>query len=434
MVEIAPFKGLFYSKDKVKDFRFVVTPPYDVISEKELKIFLADSTHNMAHILLGEDKPGDNETNNKYTRAAEKMKAWISENVLVKDDEPCIYVYAQEYILKKYRRRPIRKVRKGFIALAKLEDYDKKVILPHEKTLSKPKEDRMNLMKAIHANLGQLFMLYHDANGVMTHIIEAETKKEPSIEFTDSSGIKHTLWKVADKVEVDNIRKEMANKKIYIADGHHRYETALEFSKGHPELEGAQYRMMTFINVDDEGLLVLPTHRLVHNLGDFNVEKLEKDLLHDFDVEVYEFDGANEEAQRNKMLDRMKGRFKKHVLGMLCKGINRYYLISLKDEKIIINENVSKKLDVSILHSLILDKLLGIDDEALKSQKYVDYVKGDPEDAIKALNEKDYQAAFFLNPTKINEVLEVADAGETMPQKSTFFYPKLISGLVMYKF
>ncbi|MBW2984431.1 DUF1015 domain-containing protein [Candidatus Woesearchaeota archaeon] len=427
MVEIKPFKGLFYNKDSVKDFRFVVTPPYDVISKEEKKIFLADSQYNMAHILLPE---GDD----RYANAAELMKKWLSEEVLIEDNESCIYVYAQEYILKKYRKKPVTKVRKGFIALARLEDYDKKVILPHEKTLSKPKEDRMNLLKAIHANLGQLFMLYHDANGVMTQIIEAETKKEPFIEFTDSSGIKHTLWKVTDKIEVDNIRKEMANKKIYIADGHHRYETALNFSKEHPEIEGAQYRMMTLINVDDEGLLVLPTHRLVHNLENLDIKKLEGDLLKEFDLEIYEFDDADEEMQRNKMLDRMKGRFKKHVFGMLCKGMKRYYLITLKDNETVANENVSKRLDVSILHDLILGKLLGIDAEALASQKYVDYVKGDPEDAIKALKEKDYQLAFFLNPTKINEVLEVADAGETMPQKSTFFYPKLISGLVMYKF
>ncbi|MBW2980052.1 DUF1015 domain-containing protein [Candidatus Woesearchaeota archaeon] len=428
MVEITPFKGLFYSKEKIKDFRFVVTPPYDVISEEEKKIFLADSPYNLAHVLLPEN--GEN----RYTNAAELMKKWVSEGVLVNDDEACIYVYAQEYILKKYRKKPVRKVRKGFIALAKLEDYEKKVILPHEKTLSKPKEDRMNLMKAVHANLGQLFMLYHDANGVMTQIIEAEAKKEPFIEFTDSSGIKHTLWKVSDKVEIDNIQKEMADRKTYIADGHHRYETALNFSKDNPELEGAQYRMMTLINVDDEGLLVLPTHRLVHNLESLELKKLEGDLLKEFDLEIYEFDDANEELQRNKMLDRMKGRFKKHVFGMLCKGMKRYYLITLKDNKTVANENVSKRLDVSILHDLILDKLLGIDAEALKSQKYADYVKGEPEDAIKALKEKDYQLAFFLNPTKINEVLEVADAGATMPQKSTFFYPKLVSGLVMYKF
>ena len=165
-----------------------------------------------------------------------------------------------------------------------------------------------------------------------------------------------------------------------------------------------------------------------------DVKKLEEDLLKEFDLEIYEFDDSNEEMQRNKMLDRMKGRFKRHVFGMLCKGMKRYYLITLKDNRMIADENVSKRLDVSILHNLILDKLLGIDAEALASQKYVDYVKGDPEDAIKALKEKDYQIALFLNPTKINEVLEVADAGETMPQKSTFFYPKLVSGLVMYKF
>ena len=428
MVEIKPFNGLFYNKEKIKDFRFVVTPPYDVISENEKKIFLADSPYNMAHILL----PGDG--SNKYARAAELMKDWISEGVLANDDEPCIYVYAQEYILKKYRKKPITKVRKGFIALAKIEDYDKKVILPHEKTLSKPKEDRSNLMKAVHANLGQLFMLYHDANGVVTQIIEAESKKEPYIEFTDASGIKHTLWRIFDKVEIDNVRKEMADKKIYIADGHHRYETALNFSKEHPKIEEARYRMMTLINVDDEGLLVLPTHRLIYNLENFDIKRLEEGLLKDFDLEIYEFDDTNEEFQRNKMLNRMKLRFKRHVFGMLCKGINKYYLVSLKDEKKILNENVSKKLDVSILHSLILEKLLGIDAEALKTQKYVDYVKGDPEDALKLMNEKDYQIALFLNPTKINEVLDVADAGETMPQKSTFFYPKLISGLVMYKF
>ena len=439
MVEIKAFRGLFFNKKKVKDLKLVLTPPYDVISEEEKKEFMASSPFNMAHLLLGEDKEGDNETNNKCTRAADKLKAWISDSVLTQDNEDSVYIYAQEYLLKKYQKEPVKKIRKGFIALAKIEGYDKKVILPHEKTLSKPKQGRLNLMRATHTNLGQIFVLYHDKNRVMTKIIEAEIKREPDVEFTDTKGIKHSLWRISNKPEIEGISKEMADKRGYIADGHHRYETALNFTKEHPELESAKYRMMTFVNVDDEGLLALPTHRLVRNLDNFDIEKLENDLLHDFDVEVYEFEDGEEELQRNKMLDRMKGRFKKHVFGMLCKGVDKYFLLSLKDDKIIDSfakdkPLVWKKLDVAILHSLILDKLLGIDEEALSSQKYVDYVKGDPELAVKLMKEKDYQFTFFLNPTKIQEVLDVADAGATMPQKSTFFYPKLISGLVMYKF
>ena len=162
MVEIKPLKGLLFDKEKVKDLKLVLTPPYDVISEEEKKAFMESSPYNMAHLLLGEDKEGDNETNNKYTRASEKINSWINESALVQDNEESVYVYAQEYILKKYQKEPVVKIRKGFIALAKIEDYDKKVVLPHEKTLSKPKEGRLKLMKATHANLGQIFVLYHD--------------------------------------------------------------------------------------------------------------------------------------------------------------------------------------------------------------------------------------------------------------------------------
>ncbi len=212
MVEIKTFKGLFFNKENVKELKLVLTPPYDVISEEEKTAFMESSPYNMAHLLLGEDKEGDNETNNKYTRAGEKFKEWINEGTLVQDDESSIYVYAQDYLLKKYQKEPVVKVRKGFIALAKIEDYEKKVILPHEKTLSKPKEGRLKLMKATHANLGQIFMLYHDENGIVTQIIEAEAKRQPDIEFTDTQGIKHSLWRVSNKPEIENIAKEMADK------------------------------------------------------------------------------------------------------------------------------------------------------------------------------------------------------------------------------
>jgi uncharacterized protein (DUF1015 family) len=183
MVEIKSFKGLFFDKEKVKDLKLVITPPYDVISDEEKKAFLDGSEYNMAHLLLGEVKEDDSDTNNKYTRAAELLKKWISDGVLVEDEEPCIYVYAQEYTLEKYQKEPVKKIRKGFTAITKIEDYSKKVVLPHEKTLSKPKADRLNLMRATHTNLGQIFVLYRDDDGNVTKLIEGVSQKEPFIKF-----------------------------------------------------------------------------------------------------------------------------------------------------------------------------------------------------------------------------------------------------------
>jgi uncharacterized protein (DUF1015 family) len=419
-------KGLRYNASKV-DANEVVTPPYDVIDANGQEGFYTKNPYNVIRLELGKVFPDDNEENNKYTRAAEFLREWISSGVLVHEDKPSVYLYEQEF-----EARGEKKIRSGFIAGVQANDYSKGEVLPHEETLPKHKADRLNLMKATLANFSPIFGLYADpGHTIETALNNAKGSQTPDAEVTDDQGVVNRLWVVSDENTVQTVVQQMTSKKIFIADGHHRYETAVNFGKemsaqGRP---GFDYLMICLVNLYNEGLVVFPTHRVVKNIDNFDLNLLIDKLSDDFNVE--EITGLS----LNEFITKLETKGQNaHAFGLYANS--QYYLISLKDENRLddlVLEGRSaawRRLDVSILHTLILEKLLGIGSQQRADESNLVYLRDD-EATKAAVDNGSAQLAFFMNSTRVEEVTDIATGGEKMPQKSTFFYPKVITGLVI---
>lgn len=426
MATIIPMKGLRYNASKV-DVNEVATPPYDVIDANGQEGFYAKNPYNVIRLELGKVFPDDNEENNRYTRAAEFLREWIASGVLVHDDKPSVYLYEQEF-----EARGEKKIRSGFIAGVQANDYSKGEVLPHEETLPKHKADRLNLMKVTLANFSPIFGLYADPDhNIEAALNKAKGSQKPDAEVTDDQGVINRLWVVTDEKTVQTVVQQMATKKIFIADGHHRYETAVNFGKemSAQGKQGFDYLMICLVNLYNEGLVVFPTHRVVKNIADFDLNVLLNKLTDDFNVEeisglsLNEFIVKLEEQGQNA-----------HAFGLYSN--NKYYLISLKDEdrldKLALEGRSAawRRLDVSILHTLILEKLLGIGSQQRADESNLVYLRDD-EATKAAVDNGSAQLALFMNSTRVEEVTDIATGGEKMPQKSTFFYPKVITGLVM---
>ncbi|MCS5696262.1 DUF1015 domain-containing protein [Desulfofundulus thermocisternus] len=448
MAQIKPFRGLRYAPG-VGPLADLVTPPYDVIDAKAQDGYYRRHPYNIIRLEYGKVYPGDNENNNRYTRAAADFNAWLEKGVLVPDKSPSLYLYEQEFDVGGRRQ-----VRSGMFCAVKLEPYEKGVILPHEETLPKHKADRLDLMRACRANFSPIFGLYADEEMTVDGLLRRERDRQPELAFTDENGHDHRMWVISNPAIIEQVQQAMAGKRIYIADGHHRYETALAYSRerrreeGDPE--GARpydYVMMTLVNLYDPGLVVLPTHRLVRNVVNLDVEELLDRIQEHFQVEAFPLapDRSNftgfirELASRGGFTgdDRPAAdpRTRRHCFGLYC-GSGRLYFLTLRDEGALTrlmpagHSAAWQGLDVSVLHHLILDRLLGIGGEQRAKESHLTYTRKEVE-ALKAVDEGEYQLAFFLNPTLVEEVTAVAASGEKMPQKSTFFYPKLITGLVI---
>ncbi|MFH1228638.1 MAG: DUF1015 domain-containing protein [Planctomycetota bacterium] len=490
MAKVFPFRGVIYNKAKVivrlpvklsarggcasgaqptilgsnslrsncqsNDYGNVLTQPYDKIDDKMQAGYYKKHPFNLIRITKGKDLAGDSDANNKYTRAGEFFRKWLNQGVLVQDKKPAIYAYYQEFIPYGAKRNPdehrggqfIMKVRKGFIALGKLVEFGKGVHA-HERTLLKPKMDRLSTMRQVHGSTGQIFMLYSDPKMTVNKIMDSVTlKHKPDVVARDEYGVYHKAWKITEPKLVNGIVKSMADKDIFIADGHHRYETALNYrnemkAKGLKCAGNESYdnRMMTFVNMKDEGLLILPTHRLIFGLKSFSPASFIKKLDKYFWINEYPFKafGKDEKTVRQELLEdlRITG-FSAHALGLAIKGVKKYYMLTLKDEKMmdnVIKEKSSpalKHLDVNVLHQLVLGKMLGITKERVAEGEFVNYVRA-ADEAIALTQKGKYQMAFLLNPTKISELENVSVKNERMPQKSTDFYPKLLSGIVISK-
>ncbi len=414
MVQIKPFKGIRYNREVVGDFSLVITPPYDVITESERKEFLSKSKFNLLNIILRNEKG-----NEKYQKAARVFKEWLEGNILITEKEESIYIYSQEF---DFNNRRIE--RTSFIALLKLEPSIKKIILPHEKTLYLPKLDRLKLIRATRAQFGNILVFYVDNRKRISALIKKEKRRTTIIDFRDPIGIRHKVWKIDDKNKITLIVNEMRDKRVYIADGHHRYEAALAFGHETPHLKNSRYVMTSFVDKDDN-LLILPIHRLIFNIGEIDSKAVMNSIGRYFDIK--------EKGNSSRMLRELKG--KEHTFGMYYSG--SFYILTLKNKEEVeelIDDlpKISRKLDVSILQKLILEKILGITGEDIKRGRKLKYAKSDRE-ALRAIANKECDFAFFLNPTDINQIIEVADHGETMPQKSTLFYPKVYSGVIINK-
>ena len=426
MATIIPMKGLRYNASKV-DVNEVATPPYDVIDANGQEGFYAKNPYNVIRLELGKVFPDDNEENNRYTRAAEFLREWIASGVLVHEDKPSVYLYEQEF-----EARGEKKIRSGFIAGVQANDYSKGEVLPHEETLPKHKADRLNLMKVTLANFSPIFGLYADPDhNIEAALNKAKGSQKPDAEVTDDQGVVNKLWVVSDENTVQTVVQQMAAKKIFIADGHHRYETAVNFGKemAAQGKQGFDYLMICLVNLYNEGLVVFPTHRVVKNIADFDLNVLLNKLTDDFNVEEITGLSLNEFIAKLEVQGQNA-----HAIGLYSN--NKYYLVNLKDEdrldKLALEGRSAawRRLDVSILHTLILEKLLGIGSQQRADESNLVYLRDD-EATKAAVDNGSAQLALFMNSTRVEEVTNIATGGEKMPQKSTFFYPKVITGLVM---
>lgn len=402
MARVFPFRPYRYAAraGKLDD---LVTQPYDKITPEMRERYLAANPHNLVRVILGKPEPDDDDRDNVYTRAAAHFNEWLSMGILVQDPEPAFYAYFQEFTVPGTGERAVRK---GFIGLGAVEDYSAEVVYRHEQTLAGPKKDRMEVLLQTEAHFGQIFMLYPDKAGAVDKLLDEAAKAEPVARVTDEYGTVHTMWKIADAARIQAL---MSDKKLLIADGHHRYETALAFRDRHPHLNGAKNVMMTFVNMYSPGLKILATHRLLSNYPDFDKAKLLRDAAEFFTVEPVA--SAEDLAKKPGTVIGAAIGDTLHALTYKAPG---------------------KHVDVKILHDVLLGKIMGITEDAVRDESFLTYVRG-ADKAIAAAREDACQIAFLLKPTSIEQTTEISFAGGVMPQKSTDFYPKLLTGLAIYR-
>ena len=420
MAEIRPFRALRYNLEQAGSIQELTCPPYDIISEEQRREYLSRNGCNIIRLEL--PKEGEN----PYEEAARTLRAWREEGILQLDMDPGFYLYEEEFLSQVDHGEP-KKVR----GLVRLEDFANGVVLPHEETLSKAKEDRFQLLSATRCNFSSIYSLYQDEDHTTAQRLENLSRScPPRYAFSDGL-VTHRLWVINDPVAIEALREDFAGRKLYIADGHHRYETGLRYrdtlAQQGAYLPGSQYILMTLTDMADPGLTVFPTHRLVRGLESFDSAALLAACGEDFTLEAK---SSREESQA--ALDSLfqQGR---HAFA-LYDG-KSWTVLALKDtavmEKLLPEKSQAyRTLDVSILHSLVLEKLLGIDKENMANQKNLTYTRS-AEEAQAAVDRGESQCCFLLNPTRVEEIGQVAANGEKMPQKSTYFYPKLITGLAM---
>ena len=431
MAEIIPFKALRYDPDQVK-LEDVLTQPYDKITPQMQSKYYERSAHNLVRIILGKAGETDTDAFNVYTRAAEYLHDWRSGGILKHDSEPSIYAYSQTFTVPGTRDL---QERRGLIALGRLHDYADAVVYRHEQTLSKPRADRLNLLRATRAHFGQIFMLYSDPNNEIGTQLGAKTEEDPDISILDEYETLHRVWRIQVPSLIQAVQQKMQDKKLLIADGHHRYETALayrnerraETSSSDPNAP-YEFVMMTLVPMESRGLVILPTHRIVHGLLDFDRERMLEAAGQFFDID--RIDLRTESRSATTLLGEAGGN------GTAFVAVTRQgpYLMRAKEDAIqhALHElpALQRELDVVQLHRVLLERVLGISEEAIRNQENVRYER----DAFEAISwvRQGANVAFLMNPAKIEQVRDIAFNGEVLPQKSTDFYPKLLSGLTIY--
>ena len=429
MAIIAPFQAWRYHPGRVPVAK-VVTQPYDKIAPEMQDRYYAANPHNLVRLVLGKRLPGDGDRDNVYTRAAADFSHWRSSGIVAQDPQPSLYRYSQTFTIGPDSKTPAE--RQGYIALGRLEDYSAGVVFRHELTHSKPKADRLDLLRATRAHFEQIFMLYSGAPEIDTLLYSGAP---PDIEVTDEYGVVHRVWKISDPSVIQAVQAAMQNQKLIIADGHHRYETALTYRDERraaaPGATAAPYdsMMMTFFNMDSPGLVILPTHRVVFDLPSFSASQLQAGARQFFNVEELD---AGIDASRAATVLSQAGRagtaliaatrdrvFLMHTAKAM--GSNRFAGLSLRQQS----------LDVVQLHKCLLEGVLNISEEAIRQLRNISYHR-DAEEALGLVRSGSSQAAFLMNPVSMQQMRDIAFAGEVMPQKSTDFYPKLLSGLTIY--
>jgi uncharacterized protein (DUF1015 family) len=436
LADIRPFHGIHYNPSRVKDLTKVICPPYDIITPRMQQELYQSSDHNFVRIEFGRELPRDKDTDNKYTRAAFFFRSWLEQGILVADEKPSLYIDDHHFSLrgKACRRRSIN-------CLVKLEDWTKMIIRPHEGTLSRAKSDRLSMLWTLQANTSPIMALYEDSKGGIASLLGPPTRKKPALTASKKNGESHRLWIIEDSKVIDGIRAGLAGQPLYIADGHHRYESALAYQRerrsgygpGKKE-ETFDFVMMTLADIADPGLVILPAHRVVRGISRSALDGLRSGLNTFFKTEEVPLDADDIPSQVGRLLANKTGRIRLLLYG-LKKG--QLLLLSLPDFDVVrpmfpaFHSEHYQQLDVSIVDHVILEELLGLTHEM--SGSFLDYLH-DAAAAIKKVQDGEFQIALIVNPVKPAVIKAIADSGDRMPRKSTYFYPKVPAGLVSYSF
>ena len=436
MADIHPFRAFRYDPHQVSPSQ-VVTQPYDKITPALQDHYYAASPHNLVRIILGRREPTDDAKNNVYSRAATYFRDWRQQGILRQDSLPSLYIYSERFTLP---GSTAALERLGFIALGRIEDYSARVVFRHEQTLATPKADRLDLLRATRAHFGQLFMLYEDSGQIESLL---STPADPAITVADEHEVLHRVWPMTDPSLINSVRTAMSDKKLIIADGHHRYETALTYRNecraaaysSVPQSSTAPYEfaMMTFVNMNSPALVILPTHRVVHSLSSFSEENFRNAARAFFDMEEVD---PSLDALRASIILRESGRAGTSILAVTAK---RAFLLHHPNpnatQQVFAGLSLRQEsLDVVQLHKCLLEKVLNLSPESIVNQQNISYVR-DPAEAlsrVRGAGEPHANIAFLMNPCPMSQIRDIAFAGEVMPQKSTDFYPKLLSGLTIY--
>jgi uncharacterized protein (DUF1015 family) len=419
MPEIKPFKGIMYNQEKIRDLSTVICQPYDQVSNKMEREYKNRSPYNFIRLVLTKYSEGHNRQR-EYRDARRYTETWTQEQIFINDMEEAIYPYWQEFTIQKTKY-----TRKGFICLVRLEELGKGDILPHEKTLSKPKADRLNLLNITKKDFEPVFLLYTDPKKTVNTMLAGHCEENPLIETKDEMNITHKLWRVSDKETIDKVIKKLAKSIFVIADGHHRYETAFNYKNELSDIDEnhpANFKMIALVNIEDPGLVILPTHRLVKNIEEFSLIDFLKKTEQYFSIKKTDKDSMEDDLKATQ-----GGSFGFY-------SPQTAYILTLKD-KTIMNKHLADRsedyqnLDVAILHTLLIEDVLAIEPEHIED--HIRYER-DIKDAMRRVDAGAFHFCFIMNPTRSEQVKKVAQNKERMPQKSTDFYPKLISGLVFY--
>lgn len=428
LAEIKPFSALIYNQDII-DTQDIVTPAYDLISDAEQSRYYQLSPYNVIRLILGKSRPDDNDSHNKYSRAADYLKEWQAEGVLKKYPRPAIYLYRFDYKVNNYSKSVL-----GFIALVKLVAFDSGKVLPHEKTFAGPKKDRLKLMKSTSANLEQIFSIFSDETGTIHSLLTKVAEKTPLVSVKDNNNVVHTIWPIDDSSVIDEVSKVLNDKTLFIADGHHRYETALNYAdwrrsqekNSPPQMEDYDYIPMLLIDIANEKPELLPTHRVLKSLNGLSNDKFINKLKRFFRV-----DSCADLAEVSRKLNQQA---KPGTFGLYLK--KSFYLLTIDNFATINNyfphdsSDAWKSLDASIWQVLVESEVLGLKHESRDELSSLRFSE-DKNEAVNLVDDEKAMAAFLLNPTKISQVKTVAENNEKMPQKSTYFYPKPMTGLIL---
>ena len=428
MVEVVPFNGLRYNEEISGPLSELIAPPYDVIRPNMQEELYARNPYNVVRLILGKQNEDDNDTNSHYTRSSKDFADWQSQNILKEDAEPSFYVYSQEYTFNGQTNNRI-----GFFARVQLEDFDKGNICPHEMTLAKAKQDRAQLIRACRANFSPVFGLFSDPEGTIDGKL-AKIIEQPPLTEIDEDSVVHRMWKVNDAETVQFLSESFKDKKVYIADGHHRYETSLAYHKEHgAEVPDSAHVMMFLTNLDAQSLAIYPIHRQLKCPTPFNRQTFVEQLKPYFNIES--LPKGKTADQLTALLEAMD---KNEVAFCAYLGQGNALLLKLKDIEHVVpfmedDSNDLKVLDVYQLHTLVLRELLGIDTRKPEHQQYITYNVRTAE-SMANVDTGTFDLVFFMNSTRMDQVRELAERGIRLPQKATYFYPKLLSGLVINRF